>query len=336
MNTGVKRPSLADIVAQRKAEQVTAQRSHDRVKRQGRYDRWHVPDSLERDQDDWLMTYMDLITLLLVLFIAIMALSRINVLPRAGQAPAELVGTLNIDRLPQATVQGPADMPVIPATWATLTAPAMERTDIEGMAASAAVPEAAQATADPQTPSPENPSAAQAVPVKAAPVPPTADELGLTDLGDAVDVIINSQSVSFRISNELIFPSGQALLNPVGEDVIEKLAEVINRSEHPVSVEGHSDPIPIQTRQFPSNWELSSSRATAVLRGLVGAGVASSRLRAVGYADTQPLEPNDTAEGRAANRRVELIMSIVPESTPEGGQTPEAQAAQPNQADSGG
>ncbi len=121
---------------------------------------------------------------------------------------------------------------------------------------------------------------------------------------------INRQTVSFRISNELLFTSGQATLSKEGGPLIKKLAEVINRSKFPVSVEGHSDNVPILTRQFASNWDLSTSRATSVLRELVHDGVDSQRLRAVGYADTKPLESNDTQTGRAANRRVELIMRI--------------------------
>ncbi|WZB71701.1 OmpA family protein [Achromobacter xylosoxidans] len=109
-----------------------------------------------------------------------------------------------------------------------------------------------------------------------------------------MDVIVNEQSVSFRISNELLFASGQATLSPAGLDVIKRLAAILNKNEYQVSVEGHSDTVPIQTRQFASNWELSSSRATSVLRELVRDGVSAYRLRAVGYAETRPIESNET------------------------------------------
>ena len=91
--------------------------------------------------------------------------------------------------------------------------------------------------------------------------------------------------------------------------MIKRLAAILNKNEYQVSVEGHSDTVPIQTRQFASNWELSSSRAS-VLRELVRDGVSAGRLRAVGYAETRPIESNETPAGRAANRRVELIMDI--------------------------
>lgn len=322
------RPSLADLVARRKAEHETAQRVRNRSRQQGRYERWHVPDTPEREQDGWLTTYMDLITLLLVLFIAMLALSRVDLRPMGERLPPELVGALTTERLPPAGTELPPDLPRIPASWALLpeaplappSPPSPAGATPTGAAPIGTAPadtvpvDAAPTGAAPADAAPDA-TPAGAEPAAAAPAPapmPTAEELGLTDLGDAVDVIVNSQSVSFRISNELLFPSGQALLNPGGLEVIEKLAAVIKRSDYPVSVEGHSDPVPIQTRQFPSNWELSSSRATAVLRELVRSGVAASRLRAVGYADTQPLESNDTPAGRAANRRVELIMRIVP------------------------
>ena len=92
--------------------------------------------------------------------------------------------------------------------------------------------------------------------------------------------------------------------------MIKRLAAILNKNEYQVSVEGHSDTVPIQTRQFASNWELSSSRATSALRELVRDGVSAGRLRAVGYAETRPIESNETPAGRAANRRVELIMDI--------------------------
>jgi chemotaxis protein MotB len=75
-------------------------------------------------------------------------------------------------------------------------------------------------------------------------------------------------------------------------------------------VEGHTDPVPISTLQFPSNWELSAQRATTVLRYLVRAGVPAERLRAVGYADTRPVADNSTPEGRAKNRRVALVVHL--------------------------
>lgn len=76
-----------------------------------------------------------------------------------------------------------------------------------------------------------------------------------------------------------------------------------------ISVEGHTDNIPISTAQFPSNWELSAARAISVVRLLQQRGIEGQRLRAIGYADSLPLRSNDTAEGGAVNRRVNLVLS---------------------------
>lgn len=255
-------------------------------KAEDRFSRWHVPETAEAESESWLLSYLDLITLLLAMLVVMLAVSRVNgqVFMTAGhEQPVNLVGTLAKSGLPLYDGEySEFETPTIPASWAAPITP-----EIHG-------------------PEP--------MVVAEAPAPlPTADSLGLGDLGRAVDVIINEKSVSFRISNELLFPSGQATLSPAGLDVIKRLAGVLNKNSHPVSVEGHSDPVPIQTKLFPSNWELSASRATSVLRELVHDGVDGARLRAVGYAETRPIESNDTPTGRAANRRVELIMDIAPQ-----------------------
>lgn len=125
---------------------------------------------------------------------------------------------------------------------------------------------------------------------------------------EGVSVAEGEQGITLRIDDNLLFSSGQAALTPGGGEVLQGLVGMLEAFEGQVSVEGHTDSIPIATARFPSNWELSTARAIAVLRYLAEAGVAESRLRAIGYADTQPLESNDSAEGRAANRRVELLL----------------------------
>ncbi|CAM3627945.1 OmpA family protein [Bordetella sputigena] len=287
MTSNPSRASWIDIAIRRKAEEEERQRrERSKTVRRSRYERWHVPETLDREPDNWLMTYLDLITLLLALFVVMLALTRIG--PGPGAKPPQVAAGVSLAKLPPGPVEPwAADLPRIPEEWSRLPDPPPEPT----------------ATA------PTDPLEAPAPPVKM----PTAAELGLADLGKSVDVRINRQTVSFRISNELLFTSGQATLSKEGGPLIKKLADVINRSKYPVSVEGHSDNVPILTRQFASNWDLSTSRATSVLRELVHDGVDPRRLRAVGYADTKPLESNDSQAGRAANRRVELIMRIMPD-----------------------
>ena len=90
--------------------------------------------------------------------------------------------------------------------------------------------------------------------------------------------------------------------------MLRKLLPVLRQGEHRITIAGHTDSLSIRSLRYPSNWELSGARAGSVVRYLEANGIASQRLVAVGYADTQPLQGNDTATGRAANRRVELIL----------------------------
>ncbi|MCE8022152.1 OmpA family protein [Halomonas sp. MCCC 1A11036] len=125
---------------------------------------------------------------------------------------------------------------------------------------------------------------------------------------EGVSVLEDQKGVTLRIEDNLLFDSGQAILTMQGREVLGRLRDVLASFEGEVSVEGHTDSMPIATSRFPSNWELSSGRAIAVLRYLSELGVPAERLRAVGYAETRPLESNETAAGRAANRRVELLL----------------------------
>ncbi len=136
---------------------------------------------------------------------------------------------------------------------------------------------------------------------------------GFTDLGiEGVSVAEGDRGITLRIDNNLLFSSGQASLTPRGQRVLQDLMDTLETFDGRISVEGHTDNIPISTNRFPSNWELSTGRATSVLRYLADAGLPETRLRAIGYADTQPLESNDKPRGRAANRRVELLLTREP------------------------
>ena len=129
----------------------------------------------------------------------------------------------------------------------------------------------------------------------------------LADL-EGVEVSRVAEGIMLRVEDQWLFPTATAELTAGGEALVQRLVEVIQRHSGAVAVEGHTDSRPIQTDEFPSNWVLSSARAIAIVHALERAGVESQRLRAVGLADTQPLADNDSAEGRAHNRRVEVII----------------------------
>jgi chemotaxis protein MotB len=105
------------------------------------------------------------------------------------------------------------------------------------------------------------------------------------------------------------FPSGQADIKPEAYELINTIAEVVTQYNNPLRLEGHTDNIPISTSQFPSNWELSTARATHALKYLLkNFDIETGKISATGYAEFRPLAENSTAEGRAKNRRVDLVM----------------------------
>lgn len=118
----------------------------------------------------------------------------------------------------------------------------------------------------------------------------------------------------FVFESEVLFDLGQATLAPAGRDQLEKLAAALVDLEHEIPpempwimrVDGHTDKRPIQSPQFPSNWELSSARAISVVRLLIAKGVSPQRLAAAGFGENQPLESGDSEEAHRRNRRIEL------------------------------
>ena len=116
--------------------------------------------------------------------------------------------------------------------------------------------------------------------------------------------------VYVRLSENLLFPSGSAVVNPNGVDALSKLAAVLNlNSDVSVNIEGHTDSIPIRGR-FKDNWDLSTARANAIVRVLVdNYKVDPVRVIASGHSYYDPIESNSTPEGRAKNRRTEIILS---------------------------
>lgn len=106
-----------------------------------------------------------------------------------------------------------------------------------------------------------------------------------------------------------VFESGSDIILPQAWQALGNIADLIRQLDVSIIIEGHTDDIPIQTAQFPSNWELSAARATSVLRLFLEHGIPTGRLAAAGRAEFLPVAPNATEEGRARNRRVTLLIS---------------------------
>jgi chemotaxis protein MotB len=111
------------------------------------------------------------------------------------------------------------------------------------------------------------------------------------------------------VTDKVLFDSGAAALRSNSQTILDAIGEPLSRIPNEIAVEGHTDNSPIKTAQYPTNWELSTARATSVLRYLVDHdGVAATRIGATGYGEMRPAVPNDSAAHKAQNRRVEVIV----------------------------
>lgn len=202
------------------------------------------------ESEAWLITYLDVLTLLLTLFVLLLSLAGNGLASQGSQRGGETVALVSPQAMAAAKVVSSGLQPQHQGLQ-----PRFAGIDVEG-----------------------------------------------------VSVVEGQQGITLRIDDNLLFASGQATLTGQGRQVLGDLREVVYAFDGEISVEGHTDSVPIATAQFPSNWELSSARAIAVLRHLAELEVPRQQLRAVGYAETRPLESNATAAGRAANRRVEILL----------------------------
>lgn len=132
--------------------------------------------------------------------------------------------------------------------------------------------------------------------------------IGKFDKIEGITTVIDDRGLRLILSESLLFDSGSAVLKDKAKVILNQVAPVIKRVRNPISVEGHTDNVPIKNSRYPSNWELSVARAISVLIYLVeDQRIDPSRLSASGYGEWRPIAPNVTPEGRAKNRRVEII-----------------------------
>jgi len=128
---------------------------------------------------------------------------------------------------------------------------------------------------------------------------------------DELSVYTKDGNVYVSLQEKLLFKSGSDVVDPKGKEALKTLAMVLNSAKDiTVMIEGHTDSIPIKTNQFKDNWDLSTARATSIVRILTkDNGFDPSRITASGRSEFHPVKPNETAEGRANNRRTEVILS---------------------------
>lgn len=140
------------------------------------------------------------------------------------------------------------------------------------------------------------------------------------NLEKKAQILEDKEGVRLRVEGSVFFGSGKAEIRQEGLKVLDKIGKIIAQLPYKVRVEGHTDDVPISKNSiFPSNWELSASRAGAVIRYFISKDdLTADRFMALGYADTVPILPNDTDLHRAKNRRVEFLFSTAEENKKDG------------------
>jgi len=265
----------------------------------------------EESGERWLLTYADMITLLMALFMVLFSISSVNIskyqtlqkslkaafsgniLP-GGKAIARQGSTQNASHVP-ATLELQALEPVT-----TMGASKLANSTAHGTQAATAA--AAQQLA------------AQHEASVFAHIKAQLDAFAAAHgFSKSVQTSIEPRGLVIRVlTDELLFESGQASLDAKADGLLGKISELLNIDEtHPIDVEGNTDSVPIHGGTYPSNWELSTARASTVVRFLAEHGVSPYRLTATGYAEQHPLASNATASGRSRNRRVEIVMKRV-------------------------
>ncbi|MEC7526290.1 MAG: flagellar motor protein MotB [Myxococcota bacterium] len=150
-------------------------------------------------------------------------------------------------------------------------------------------------------------------------------------LQGVVDVEVTDRGVALRVRDAVLFDTGSDHLKDDSLPILTRIAELSTEFTQELAIEGHTDDRPIHTSRFPSNWELSAARATAVLRYLQTTGMHPESMSIAGYAETRPIADNQTHDGRSQNRRVEFVFTRPPE--PE--ETPRRAAAAPAEEEEG-
>jgi chemotaxis protein MotB len=265
----------------------------------------------EGSNERWLLTYADMITLLMALFMVLFSISSVNIskyetlqkslkaafsgeiLP-GGKAIARQGATANSAEVPS-SVELQAIEPVA-TQGASSEANGSQHSTSSSSSAAASASQAAQAQKE----------AAEFAHIKQE-LDAYAQAHGFAK---SVQTSIEARGLVIRVlTDDLLFASGQASLESRATALLEEIAALLNVDEtHPISVEGNTDDVPIHSAQFPSNWELSTARASTVVRFLIAHGVGASRLTASGNAEQRPVDTNTTAAGRARNRRVEIVL----------------------------
>lgn len=237
----------------------------------------HKPEEHE-NHERWLVSYADFITLLFAFFVVMYSVSSVNE-GKMRIAAQSLIEALN---------------PLVQLSASKIH---IQRNDLSGPTSSRDI------TLDMQ------------VTRKLYDTVKAIDSIGKTGRAPKMVVTQDERGIILSIADSLAFAPGKADLLPEAHEPLLKVAAVLKELSQQIRVEGHTDNVPIHTAQFPSNWELSGMRALNIVRFLgEGGHLPPERLSAGGYGEFHPVASNETVEGRAKNRRVEIIVVKEPKS----------------------
>ncbi len=244
------------------------------------------------NSERWLVSYADFITLLFAFFVTMYAISRVDgkKLGSAVESLQRALGSVIVVQMTQRdggvfpNTQSSAMASVVPLQGGKAQPLNTEKEAFEKM-----VKEIKKGVSELST--------------------GAKDLNGLKLKTDQIKFILEKRGLVIRVSEHLFFDSGRALIRPEFIPMLDILASAMEGIPNQIRIEGHTDNVPINTSQFPSNWELSTARATTVLRYLLTRfRFSPERLSALGYAEFRPIDSNDNAETRLQNRRVDFVI----------------------------
>ncbi len=331
----VLRESVAALPGQLGQSFCSSRQSNNFVDRRALVDVMSVMDSVHpqgSDEEIWMLSYMDIMTLLLTLFVLLLAFAKIT--PQALQVAPTVQAAKHTaavkTKAPQAagrtTKAAPVKSQSSVSRAVVLPAAATPTQKTNGAEPSAAtlvlaafgIAMPADAITPPLRAVPQNVVPLRQEPPVIVPTVPAAvaardkllESVRTSALGQRIELSADQDNVNLEISDNILFDPGSATLKQNGLQLLNELATLLAAQDYTVSIEGHSDNVPFMNAHFASNWELSATRATNVTRYLISRGIAAARLRAIGYADTQPRADNVSVQGRARNRRVSLVLHM--------------------------
>jgi len=265
--------------------------------------------------DDWLMSYTDIATLLITLFVVLLAHSTFNAAAEQDKEAAEQTPEIIVQsdipdsRSNQNLPQGTIGTDLLQGEDSILSADSLHSANVHTPNNVIAIPEKNPFEIQKETA--ERPQDAQDKLDAAArreEANNLQDTLAEAGLGDQVEINVSSEHIEIRMNESVLFASADDSLFNEAQSILNTILPILEKSDYQIAVEGHTDNRPIATARFPSNWELSAARAVSVINYLQRSGLPADRMHAIAYGETQPIETNDTAEGRQKNRRVQLIL----------------------------